>query len=48
MKLNFWQILGVALLIAGAAWWIWDKNRNAPADKNPANIPAAATIRPSR
>jgi len=21
MKLNFWQILGIILLIAGGAWW---------------------------
>jgi hypothetical protein len=33
MKLNFWQILGVILLIAGAAWWVYDKTHATPASK---------------
>ncbi|HEY2589787.1 MAG TPA: hypothetical protein VGI81_28850 [Tepidisphaeraceae bacterium] len=24
MKLNFWQWLGILLLIVGATWWIYD------------------------
>jgi hypothetical protein len=31
MKLNFWQILGVILLIAGAVWWFYDKTHPKPA-----------------
>jgi hypothetical protein len=27
MKLNFWQMLGVVLLIVGLAWWAYDKSR---------------------
>jgi hypothetical protein len=38
MKLNFWQIMGVVLLIAGGAWWIYDKNHPKPA---PITAPAA-------
>jgi hypothetical protein len=26
-KLNFWQILGLALLVGGAVWWIYTKTR---------------------
>jgi TM2 domain-containing membrane protein YozV len=24
MKLNFWQWIGILLLIVGAAWWLYD------------------------
>ena len=24
MKLNFWQWLGIILLLIGAAWWLFD------------------------
>ncbi|MEM6315132.1 MAG: hypothetical protein AAF743_13650 [Planctomycetota bacterium] len=23
MKLNFWQVLGILLLVIGAAWWVY-------------------------
>ncbi|MEM8872831.1 MAG: hypothetical protein AAGD32_01115 [Planctomycetota bacterium] len=23
MKLNFWQVLGILLLVLGAAWWVY-------------------------
>jgi hypothetical protein len=35
MKLNFWQWLGVILLVIGVAWWIYER-------RQPANTPAAA------
>ena len=35
MKLNFWQLLGVVLLIIGIAVWVWDKKfRSAPATRD--------------
>jgi len=40
MKLNFWQILGVVLLIAGAAWWFYEKRNPSPDAKT---VPAATT-----
>ena len=29
MKLNFWQWLGLILLVIGLAWWTYDKTRPA-------------------
>ena len=44
MKLNFWQILGVILLIAGAAWWLYQRSHSAtPTNTN--NPPATAPAR---
>jgi hypothetical protein len=40
MKLNFWQILGIVLLIAGAAWFIYNKNHGIP---NSTTVPTNAT-----
>lgn len=37
MKLNFWQWLGVILLIIGAVWWISERPK-------PATPPATAPI----
>jgi hypothetical protein len=31
LKLNFWQILGVVLLIAGVVWWVYEYNHPKPA-----------------
>jgi len=42
MKLNFWQILGIALLVIGGAWWLYQKNQPAPAPVTP-TTPAATT-----
>jgi hypothetical protein len=38
MKLNFWQWLGILLLIVGAAWWLydWSHPKKAP---GPAPVP---------
>jgi hypothetical protein len=41
MKLNFWQILGVILLIAGAAWFIYRENQPKSNPPVPTNPPAA-------
>jgi drug/metabolite transporter (DMT)-like permease len=40
MKLNFWQWLGVILLVLGAALWVYEHNKPA--------IPAATTTQRSR
>ena len=37
MKLNFWQWLGVILLIAGAALWVYERRKAPP----PTTVPAA-------
>jgi drug/metabolite transporter (DMT)-like permease len=42
MKLNFWQILGIVLLIAGVAWYVYNKNHGIP---NSTNVPATTTTR---
>jgi drug/metabolite transporter (DMT)-like permease len=35
MKLNFWQWLGVALLILGAALWLYERSGSSPATPSP-------------
>lgn len=40
MKLNFWQIVGVALLIVGLAWLIYNKTRGT-ADNRPSTTQPA-------
>lgn len=35
MKLNFWQWLGVVLLIIGVAVYMWDKRRDKSASPAP-------------
>ena len=42
MKLNFWQWLGLILLIVGAAWWVYER-QNKPAAPAPIPTPPAAT-----
>ena len=39
MKLNFWQWLGLILLVIGVALWLYKKTRPA----NPAGSPAGGT-----
>ena len=43
MKLNFWQILGIILLIAGLCWWIYNKNHATPTTTGPVPSTPAAT-----
>lgn len=40
MKLNFWQILGIVLLIAGLAWYVYNKNHGIP---NSTHVPTTNT-----
>jgi hypothetical protein len=43
MKLNFWQILGLVLLVGGLVALMWVKgkpNQAAPADDMAATVPA--------
>ncbi len=42
MKLNFWQIIGVVLLVGGAGWYIYREMNPAP-KPNPNPVPAAVT-----
>ena len=41
MKLNFWQWLGVALLIGGGAWLVYQRTSGPSA--SPSGNPPAAT-----
>jgi hypothetical protein len=43
MKLNFWQVLGVILLIGGAGWMLYRENRPKANPAVPTNPPAATT-----
>ena len=47
MKLNFWQIIGVVLLIVGLSWVIYEQVKpKAPAPPAaPATAPTTATTR---
>lgn len=38
MKLNFWQWIGVLLLIAGLALWLYERNQE-PANPAPPSVP---------
>ncbi|HSI34734.1 MAG TPA: hypothetical protein VK986_14190 [Tepidisphaeraceae bacterium] len=42
MKLNFWQILGIVLLVVGGGWWLYQKY-NTPKPGPAINNPPAAT-----
>jgi hypothetical protein len=42
-KLNFWQWLGVVLLIIGIVWWIVRDDPKKDQDKKPNPNPAAPT-----
>ena len=44
MKLNFWQWLGVILLLIGVAFWIYEKTRPTPAT----NTGTAPVVQPTR
>jgi hypothetical protein len=46
MKLNFWQWVGVILLVAGAGWLIFRENKPKPVvPPNNTNVPAATQPR---
>ena len=42
MKLNFWQILGIVLLIAGLAWYVYNKSHGIP---NSTTVPSNSATR---
>ena len=46
MKLNFWQILGVILLIAGGAWWFYQHNHPKEVPVIPKPATTAVTTQP--
>jgi hypothetical protein len=50
MKLNFWQILGVILLVIGVAIWIYERRKPAPGPNVPTtqNINTAPVVQPTR
>ena len=46
MKLNFWQWLGVVLLVVGIVWWQWgvhSAKQSPTAGPQPTTAPSAAT-----
>ena len=45
MRLNFWQWLGVVLLVIGVIWWLYDR-RAAEPKPPPADLPAATAPTP--
>ena len=46
MKLNFWQILGVALLVIGGVWWVYNHNKPVEEPVRPLVTPATNTTAP--
>ena len=50
MKLNFWQILGVILLVIGVVIWIYEKRQPAKGTNGPTtqNIGTAPVVQPTR
>ena len=50
MKLNFWQILGVILLVIGVAIWIYEKRQPAKDTTVPStqHIGTAPVVQPTR
>ena len=46
MKLNFWQWVGVILLVGGAAWLIFRENKGKPAPGVPNNLTTPAATQP--
>lgn len=44
MKLNFWQWIGLLLLIAGVALWLYERNLEKESNlAPPSNVPAPTT-----
>jgi TM2 domain-containing membrane protein YozV len=43
MKINFWQILGIILLIGGAIWFVYNKNHGIPNSTH--DHPTTTTVR---
>jgi hypothetical protein len=47
MKLNFWQWLGLILLLLGVAFWLYE--RRAPSSSKPgSNTSTAPVVQPTR
>jgi len=46
MKLNFWQWLGVVLLAAGIAWWLYSAHNAAKQTAPPGNAATTPTTAP--
>jgi hypothetical protein len=46
MKLNFWQWLGVAVLIIGCTIWIYEWSHKPPTPE-PKQMPTSQNIRPA-
>ena len=44
MKLNLWQWLGVVLLLAGLAFWIWERRQRATTPV-PGTTPSVQPVR---
>ena len=45
MKLNFWQWLGILLVVVGLIWFIYSRRAKTPAP-TPADLPAATSPTP--
>lgn len=43
MKLNFWQIIGLVLLVIGVAWYIW-REMNERATTKPSTMIHVTTL----
>jgi hypothetical protein len=46
MKLNFWQWLGLILLIGGVGFWLYERSGTSAGPQNPP-APAGLTTRPA-
>jgi hypothetical protein len=48
MKLNFWQWLGLILLVIGVAMYLYRKSRPAPTNNPPGGAQTAPVVQPTR
>ena len=48
MKLNFWQWLGLILLVIGVAMYLYKKSRPANPGAGPGGTPTAPVVQPTR
>ena len=48
MKLNFWQWLGLILLVIGVAMYLYKKNRPAGSTNPAGNTQSAPVVQPTR
>jgi len=46
MKLNFWQWLGILLVVVGLIWFIYSKRERTTPQPAPADLPAATAPTP--